>query len=161
VRDTVHVGGFEPVLNESFAAKRDAVRHLVALGFQKIFRALGGGCVAFGFPDVDAGDHHALLGHLFVNVVEVRDCGDAGAAPARPAFKDVDFAFLEFLHCFTLEHRLRARGGGGIADFQAGGGKGGREQQQEQGAHGERVWGEDDGRQEGVVGRWWRLADSG
>jgi hypothetical protein len=70
-----------------------------------------------------------------VQVVEVGNRRDARAAPARPALEDIDLALLEVLDRFALEHRLRAGGGGWVADFQAGGGKGGREQQQEQGAH--------------------------
>ena len=136
MRDPVYFGGFEPILDEGLAADGDAVGHLIALGLEEIFRALGGGRVSFGFPDVDTRDDDALLAHLLVEVIQVRDRGDARAAPARPAFEDVDFAFLKFFHRLALEHRLRARGGSGIADFQASGGKGGREQQQEQGAHG-------------------------
>ena len=137
VRDAVHLGGFEPVLDEGLAAEGHGIGHLVALGLEEILGALGGGRVAFAFPDVDAGDDDALLAHLLVQLVEVRDRGDARAAPARPAFEDVDLALLEVFHRLALEHRLRPRGRGGITDFETGGGQGGREQQQEQGAHGD------------------------
>ena len=115
--NAVDAGGFEPIFDEALTAERRAIGHLGALGCDEVAGLLRGLGVAFGFPDIDAHDHHAFFLKLLVELIEVWDGGHARAAPTRPAFEDIDFAFLESLDRFARDHRFGAGGWSDIADF--------------------------------------------
>ena len=76
---------------------RDTIGHFFAHFFDEgvHFRLLT-------FPAVLADKDDALLLELFVEFIEMRNGGAAGAAPCGPKFDNIDMIFVEFLHGLSL-----------------------------------------------------------